>query len=333
MRSFALVSALGLTALAGACQSDGGSPANAGGSGAAVAGAAVAGTSTAAGSGSGGTSNGGSSAGSAGSQTSAGTSVGGSSASGMGSGGTAGTAPPGEGGVAGAGDGAAGHASVGNGCIVPLYSYPDAPAWSALVKAKQAHPNVDVIAIVNPDSGPGANVDAAFTDGIAKLVAADIVPIGYVSTNYTKRDQSAVNGDTDQWHELYPAVQGIFFDEQSSQSGDEYFYSAVAGHARTQALDLSVGNPGTGVPNSFLSTVDVMLVYESAGTPTLNSLQKYASNRERYGIIPYAAALDVSFVKSATQSVRYVYLTDDDLPNPWDSLPSYFDDLLAALSP
>ncbi len=26
-----------------------------------------------------------------------------------------------------------------------------------------------------------------------------------------------------------------------------------------------------------------------------------------------------------------VYITDDDLPNPWDSVTSYFDPLLAAL--
>jgi hypothetical protein len=76
-----------------------------------------------------------------------------------------------------------------------------------------------------------------------------------------------------------------------------------------------------------------MLAYESAGTPTLASLQKYAAQREHFGIIPYATALDTGFVKAAAQSVRYVYLTDDDLPNPWDTLPSYFDSLLGALSP
>jgi hypothetical protein len=39
----------------------------------------------------------------------------------------------------------------------------------------------------------------------------------------------------------------------------------------------------------------------------------------------------VSFVAQAKQHVGYIYLTDDDLPNPWDSLPSYFDALLGEL--
>ena len=73
--------------------------------------------------------------------------------------------------------------------------------------------------------------------------------------------------------------------------------------------------------------------YESAGTPTLASLKKYAARRDQFGIIPYATPLDAAFVEAAAESVRYVYLTDDDLPNPWDALPSYFDALLGALEP
>jgi hypothetical protein len=51
------------------------------------------------------------------------------------------------------------------------------------------------------------------------------------------------------------------------------------------------------------------------------------------GIIPYAvASLDQGYVAQAKQDVGYIYITDDDLPNPWDTLPGYFDALLAALA-
>ena len=36
-------------------------------------------------------------------------------------------------------------------------------------------------------------------------------------------------------------------------------------------------------------------------------------------------------MREARKYVGYIYLQNDDLPNPWDSLPSYFDDLLDAL--
>jgi hypothetical protein len=77
----------------------------------------------------------------------------------------------------------------------------------------------------------------------------------------------------------------------------------------------------------------MMLIYESAGLPSLTALggwhAKYAPSN--FGIIPYAANLDATFVRSARKSVGYVYVQSDNLPNPWDSLPSYFSDLLGAL--
>ena len=50
-----------------------------------------------------------------------------------------------------------------------------------------------------------------------------------------------------------------------------------------------------------------------------------------FGIIPYATALDTTFVQNARKYVQYIYLQSDSLPNPWDSLPSYFSALLGAL--
>ena len=43
-----------------------------------------------------------------------------------------------------------------------------------------------IIAVVNPDSGPGSAVEADYTAGIAKLIAANIRVLGYVGTDYTK---------------------------------------------------------------------------------------------------------------------------------------------------
>src|SRR5262249_54233435 len=71
--------------------------------------------------------------------------------------------------------------------IVPLYSLPTDPAWTAIIAAKKNHPTVDVVAIVNPDSGPGAAKDASYTDGIAALLGAGIRVIGYVHSSYTVR--------------------------------------------------------------------------------------------------------------------------------------------------
>ena len=39
------------------------------------------------------------------------------------------------------------------------------------------------------------------------------------------------------------------------------------------------------------------------------------------------------FATAAVKSVAYVYITDDDLPNPLDALPTFFESMVAALEP
>jgi hypothetical protein len=229
-------------------------------------------------------------------------------------------------------DDAAGEAGTTTGTIVPLYTYPSDASWNAIVGAKKAHPSVAVVAIVNPSSGPGNRVDPAYTSGIDRLVVGAVVPIGYVSTDYTKRGEQIVDDDIDRWLAYYPKIQGIFFDEQSNAPADVTFYRNVARYAKGKGLGLTVGNPGASVPAAYLDTVDVMLIYEDAGWPKLGGLTGFAAQRRRYGIIPYAAALDASLVAAAKVDVAYVYATSDTLPNPWDSLTPYFDSLLDVLA-
>jgi len=229
--------------------------------------------------------------------------------------------------------GASGGTGPAVGTIVPLYTDPGDPSWTAIVAAKKAHPAVAVVAIVNPDSGPGAEVDSSYASGITRLISAGITAIGYVSTSYTARGEPAVKTDIDRWHTFYPNLQGVFFDEQSDKPGDDTFYRDVSSYAKALGLALTVGNPGTNVPASYSGAVDVMLIYESKGLPKLDTIAGHAPARAQYGIIPYGTALDPAFVAAALAQVQYIYATSDDLPNPWDTLTPYFGDLLTALRP
>ncbi len=56
-------------------------------------------------------------------------------------------------------------------------------------------------------------------------------------------------------------------------------------------------------------------------------------DKKNFGIIPYnVSAIDDTFIQTARQRVGYIYLQNDSLPNPWDSVPAYFGSLLAALA-
>ena len=234
------------------------------------------------------------------------------------------------GGTTGATGGSTG--TTAGGTIVPLYTDPTDRSWTAIVTAALAHPAVEVVAIVNPADGPGSSKSADYTTGIASLQAAHIKVIGYVATGYGSNSIASVEADIDKWKSLYPAVQGIFFDEQSNNPADVAHYQTLSQYAKSKGLSYTVGNPGTDVPTSYIGVLDTMLVYETDGLPSIASLKAWSAYPpSNFGIIPYKCSMDAAFVKQARQYVRYVYLQNDDLPNPWDSLTTFFSDLLAAL--
>ncbi len=55
------------------------------------------------------------------------------------------------------------------GTIVPFYVYPTTAAIQPLLVAKAANPNVPMMVILNPNSGPGAAVDQTYVKAVAAL--------------------------------------------------------------------------------------------------------------------------------------------------------------------
>lgn len=230
-----------------------------------------------------------------------------------------------------------GGGSTATGSIVPLYSYPTTSYWAAIIAAKNSHPTVPVVAIVNPNSGPGTSVDSNYTTGIANLQAAGITVIGYVYTSYGSRAQADVQDDINAWKSFYPSVTGIFFDEMANDNNTTHvaYYQSLDGYARSKGFTYTVGNPGTDTLPIYVGVVNTILVYESSGIPASLPTWYASYAPSNFGVIPYnVPTLDMTatnFIASARQTIGYIYLTNDNLPNPWDTLPSYFSTLLTDL--
>jgi hypothetical protein len=222
-------------------------------------------------------------------------------------------------------------AATAAGIMVPLYTYPGG-TWDKVAETKNDHPDVPIVAIVNPASGPGGSIDSNYASGIDELKDAGVIVLGYVSTAYTGRSLTAVKGDIDKWDSWYN-VEGIFFDEQTNWAGGESYYTQAGDYAESKGLGFTVGNPGANSLQSYLSTVDVVLIYESPGLPNLDNYDSWSSSDNgQLGMIPFSvSSLPTSWLEDATELVGWVYVTSDSLPNPWDSLPSYFDDMAEML--
>jgi hypothetical protein len=216
--------------------------------------------------------------------------------------------------------------------MVPLYSYPGSD-WDVVVQAKQAHPSVPIVAIINPSNGPGESRDQNYVSGVEMLHAAGITVLGYVHTSYAARSLSSVIADVNSFKAWY-AVNGIFFDEMSNVPGNEAYYSSLSTHAKSVGLSLTFGNPGASVPASYVGTVDCIVVYESQGLPNSSSLATWTMGmaRSNFAMIAYGVGqCESSSMSNLPGQVSYAYVTDGSLPNPYDVLPGYFASLVTAL--
>ena len=211
---------------------------------------------------------------------------------------------------------------------IPAY-FSKADLWKL---ATAGAPTVNLI-VFDPADGPGIEPDPAYVEPIAKARAAGITVIGYLTTDYARRSIGQVKPEIDRYYDFYK-VSGIFFDEgpgNDTCEGLEQYYRALV--AATRARDANafvVLNPGTDTCESYSDFFDVLLTFES-------SAQDYAKYKppawlknhhpDRFWHLVYGvkeADADATIRKVAANGVGRVYVTDDDLPNPWDTLPPWW---------
>ncbi|MFN0241848.1 MAG: spherulation-specific family 4 protein [Planctomycetota bacterium] len=220
--------------------------------------------------------------------------------------------------------------------LVPAYFYPVAGSpWSRMNAAAVAHPD-RIVAIGNPFNGPGTTLDTTYLATFQSFRASGGKLIGYVYTSYGARPIADVKADVDTWRAWYP-IDGVFVDEMDNVPGaHESYYRALYDYVRTQLADaLIIGNPGTSTVPSYLShqgapVASALCIYESSGAALTWSADPWvlARDRRHFAALPYAtpaASWQAAVDHAWQQNCGFVYATDDALPNPWDTLPPYFE--------
>ena len=222
--------------------------------------------------------------------------------------------------------------------LVPAYFDPSVSNyWSRLDAMARKMPG-RLYAIANPNSGPGTNYDPSYGAAIDSMQAAGGKIIGYVHTSYAQRALSSVEADIDSWYSFYPTLNGIFIDEQANTSGEESYYGQLYNYIKKKdSTALVVTNPGANTISSYLfdngsRIADVICVFENGtGFGTWNPASWYSNyNRDNFYVIPYnTSAADFPSVVDRADSLNmgWIYVTNDNLPNPYDTLPPYFEAL------
>jgi serine/threonine protein kinase len=218
--------------------------------------------------------------------------------------------------------------------LIPAYVYPGDEGiaeWNRVIDSAAA---AQTVLIANPDSGPGKAEDSNYTRVLNRASDRGVTVIGYVSTNYAKRDPDEVKEDVDRWLRLYPCVQGIFFDEQFSRIDRIDYYADLYEYVHTKRnLSLVVTNPGTECAEEYLKrpAADVACIAEAKKdfgdfTPPAWA-SRYAEGRLAALICAVSSPEQMQGIvrEMRDKRVGYCYVTDADMPNPWERLPRYWD--------
>ena len=117
--------------------------------------------------------------------------------------------------------------------IVPAYFHPAVlpHEWEMLIERAA---NVRLI-LLNLDSGPGTEPDAAFAPTLDRLHSAGVAVAGYVDTNYTQRPTPEVLDDIGRYIDWY-GVSGVFFDRVSATAEDLDHYADLTRRAREMGV-------------------------------------------------------------------------------------------------
>jgi parallel beta-helix repeat protein len=225
------------------------------------------------------------------------------------------------------------------GIVVPAYFYASHSEWDFLAEAAL---NVPLIAIMNPYDGPGLSYDSLYAEKVDAVRAAGGQVIGYVYTEYGTRSLALVKADIDQYYAWYN-IDGIFLDEAPTDDDPTLldYYAELYEYIRSAHPGAIVMlNPGTDPAAAYMAVGTHLMIFEDDFTvasfldwtpeawmvsadPNIFAVLQHncASSDDAVDIVQHAYA----------NGIRWVYVTDDTAPNPWNTLPGYWDVLVQAV--
>ncbi len=240
---------------------------------------------------------------------------------------------------------------------VPAYINPltDPAAWSRL---DSSAPGSLGFAVVNVINGPDYAPSDEWTNALAAAAASGVKLVGYVDTGYLGTTgqrtrlgstdpidwMSQIQHDINAWYQFYGSdLSGIFFDQGQNACGPtpdsndwaDLYRTLSAGVQRLHPGATTVLNPGTNVPQCYENAADVIVTFEgsydsyvgdaAATTPYTPLSWTPVDPRKIWHIVygaPDVSAMSQVLDLSKTRSAGYVYVTDDVLANPYDTVPA-----------
>jgi hypothetical protein len=207
--------------------------------------------------------------------------------------------------------------------VIPAYFHPAVAGadWRRLAGVGSA---VGAI-VLNSADGPGPEPEKELT---AAAVATGRPLLGYVDTDYGRRDPGAVHADVDRWQGWYPTT-GLFLDRVCTRRDLLPWYVQLLARIRQRAPGPVVFNHGAHPDPGYAGLADALVTFEGpysaherlAVPPWIRELQPHHIWHFIYNTpaLLLSSALD----RAAASGVGGIFVTDRAGANPWGGLPDY----------
>jgi hypothetical protein len=225
--------------------------------------------------------------------------------------------------------------------LIPAYIYPAGAGLAEWRKLFEAAAKVDIVAIANPDSGPGIEPNLDYAAIFGEAVKRHVTIVGYVTIDYGRRDAAKIKAQIDDWFKFYPDIAGIFFDQQPSDPKAVPLLSEMHDYVKNKkAKAMVISNPGMICDEAYLSqrVADVVCVYvnfegfDKFELPT--GLKNYEASR--FAAMPYNVAgtetMRAAVRDAIVKKIGYLFVSDAKPQNQWSRLPSYWNDEVEAVA-
>ncbi|MBS2027020.1 MAG: spherulation-specific family 4 protein [Deltaproteobacteria bacterium] len=223
---------------------------------------------------------------------------------------------------------------------MPAYWDPSADPddWATLTSTAS---QVPLIAIMNPNSGPGSGPDTQYSDAIDAINTAGGSVVGYVHTSYGARPTADVESEIDDYFAWYN-VQGIFFDEMANDATSAHlsYYEEIATYVRSNHPGSTIiANPGASFDEAFETNAvaDIFVDEEDVQTNVHAATQAPweagypASTFAEMSLQTTGDVAEIAWLVANRHAGWFYATTLDYSPNPYSALPSDFAESVSSL--
>jgi hypothetical protein len=209
--------------------------------------------------------------------------------------------------------------------VVPAYFHPaDKPRqWQWLAD----HAALIRMVVLNVANGSGTKPLDAFRSAVDQLHQAGISVVGYVDTDYGRRDTEAVLAELGRFQDWY-GVTGACLDQVSTTAEDLGHYAAMADRVRATGAEIVFFNHGAHPVPEYAPLADLIGTFEGPWQAYQRLRVPGWTRRwppsKCYHVVHSVPAklIPDAWRLAARRKAGAMYITERSGPNPYDGLPT-----------